>query len=252
MKLNKNNYYSQQSNKEYMSYSQFKDFCECPAMAMAKINGEYEQEKTDSLLVGQYVDSWLDGDLDAFTELNPDIFNSRTGELKAQFKQADELCQIIESDKYLYKLLRGKRQKILTGSIAGVNFKCKIDSMLDDMTIDGKVLKDCNDVWIDSQKMPFYMANRYDIQAAIYSTLRKQVRQEDVPFVLAVVTKEKTPDKRLFMFSKETIATALQEVIAKAPVFQDIKDGKEQAWGCGKCDYCRQKKQLNKNDFEIL
>ena len=41
MKLNKNNYYSQKANIEFMSYSQFKDFCECPAMAMAKIKGEY-------------------------------------------------------------------------------------------------------------------------------------------------------------------------------------------------------------------
>ena len=206
----------------------------------------------DSLLVGQYVDAWLDGDLEPFTELNPEIFNSRTGELKAQFKQADELCNVIENDKYLYKLLKGKRQVILTGNIAGVPFKCKIDSVLKDMTIDGKVLKDCEDVWVNGQKVPFFMANRYDIQGAIYKTLRKQSLQQDVPFGLAVVTKEKVPDKRLFIFSQDTIENALQEIIAKAPVFQDIKDGKEQAWGCGKCDYCRQKKQLNKNDFEIL
>ena len=39
MKLNKNNYYSQEANKYYMSYSQFKDFLKCPAYAMAKIKG---------------------------------------------------------------------------------------------------------------------------------------------------------------------------------------------------------------------
>ena len=37
MKLTDLNYYSQNANKEYMSYSQFKDFIKCPAYAMAKL-----------------------------------------------------------------------------------------------------------------------------------------------------------------------------------------------------------------------
>ena len=49
MKLTYLNYYSQNANKEYMSYSQFKDFLKCPACAMAKIKGEWEDEYTDSL-----------------------------------------------------------------------------------------------------------------------------------------------------------------------------------------------------------
>lgn len=252
MKLTKKNYYSQKANMEYMSYSQFKDFDECPAKAMAKIKGEWTDEYSDSLLIGSFVDSWLDGELDEFKAEHPEIFNSRTGELKANFKQAEDLCRIIKEDEYLYSILKGKRQKIVTGNIAGVQFKGKIDSLLADITIDGKILKDCEDCWKDGQKMPFYMANRYDIQGAIYKTLRKQSLMQDVPFGLAVVTKEKTPDKRLFVFSDETIEKALQEIIAKAPVFNNIKQGKEDAWGCGKCDYCRSQKRLNKDDYEVL
>ena len=145
MKLTKTNYYTKNSNNEFMSYSQFKDFIKCPAYAMAKIKGEWQDEYTDSLLVGSYVDSWLDGELDKFKEKHPEIFNSRTGELKANFKQADDLCEVIKKDDYLYKLLKGKRQKIMTGYIAGVPFKIKIDSLHDDMIVDGKVLKDCED-----------------------------------------------------------------------------------------------------------
>lgn len=252
MKLTKKNYYSQKANMEYMSYSQFKDFDECPAKAMAKIKGEWTDEYSDSLLIGSFVDSWLDGELDEFKAEHPEIFNSRTGELKANFKQAEELCRIIKDDEYLYSILKGKRQKIITGNIAGVQFKGKIDSLLADITIDGKILKDCEDCWKDGQKMPFYMANRYDIQGAIYKTLRKQSLMQDVPFGLAVVTKEKTPDKRLFVFSDETLEKALQEIIAKAPVFDSIKQGVDQAWSCGKCDYCRSQKKLNKEDYEVL
>ena len=49
-KLNEANYYSQEMNKQYFSVSQYKDFCKCEAMAMAKINGTYEQPKSKALL----------------------------------------------------------------------------------------------------------------------------------------------------------------------------------------------------------
>ena len=102
------------------------------------------------------------------------------------------------------------------------------------------------------EKKPFYKANGYDIQGAIYKTIYKQMTGQDLPFRLGVVTKEKAPDKRIFEFSAETIETALQEVIAKAPIYNAIKQGKEQAWGCGVCDYCRSKRKLSKENIEIL
>ena len=252
MKLNKNNYYSQEANKYYMSYSQFKDFLKCPAYAMAKIKGEWQDECSDSLLVGSYVDSWLDGELDKFQEEHPEIFNSRTGELKANFKQAEELCKIIKQDDFMYKLLKGKRQKIMTGIIAGVPFKIKIDSLHDDMIVDGKVLKDCEDCWIDGEKQPFYMANRYDCQAIIYKKICQQQIKKDLPFRLVVVTKEKTPDKKVFEFKNETLDDALQEIVCKAPIYQQIKNGETEPYRCERCDYCKATKQLSKNNIEYL
>lgn len=252
MELTNENYYSQEADQEYMSCSQFKLFDECPAKAMAVLNGTYKIEETDSMLVGSYVDAWLDGELDRFIIEHPNVFNSRTGELKAQFKQAEELCQQIERDEYLYEQLKGKRQVIITGSIAGVKFKGKIDSLLDDYIVDGKVLKDCEDIWKNGEKLPFYKANGYDWQGAIYKTLYQQMTGKDLPFRLAVITKEKTPDKRLFEFSNETIDLALQEIIAKAPIYDAIKKGLEPAWNCCCCDYCRSIRALNENSVEIL
>ena len=251
MKLIKNNYYSEKANNEYMSYSQFKDFLKCPAYAMAKIKGEWQDEYTDSLLVGSYVDAWLDGELDKFQEEHPEIFNSRTGELKANFKQAEELCKIIKQDDFMYKLLKGKRQKIMTGYIAGVPFKVKIDSLHDDMIVDGKVLKDCEDCWIDG-KYPFYMANRYDCQAIIYQTIVQQNIGKKLPFILGIVTKEKVPDKRLIKIQDSVLEDAKNEVVSKAPIFQDMKLGKIEPYRCECCDYCKSTKVLNKNSIEEM
>lgn len=252
MKLTKRNYYSKKADMEFMSYSQFKAFDECPAKAMAILKGEYKFEETESMLVGSYVDAFLDGELAKFKQKHPEIFNSRTGELKSNFKLADDICQIIKADEYLYKQLKGKRQVVITGNIAGVPFKGKIDSLNADNITDGKVLKDCEDVWHKGEKKPFYKANRYDIQGAIYKTCYKQMTGKNLPFRLGVVTKEKIPDKRIFEFSEETIETALQEIIAKAPTYNDIKHGKEQAWNCGVCDYCRSKRKLSEENIEIL
>lgn len=251
MILNELNYYSNEANKEYMSYSQFKDFLKCPAMAMAKLKGEWQDECSDSLLVGSYVDAWLDGKLDMFREEHPEIYNTRTGELKASFKQAEELCKIIKKDDYMYELLKGERQRIMTGLIAGVPFKIKIDSLHDDMIIDGKVLKDCEDCWIDG-KYPFYMANRYDLQGIIYQTIVQQNIGKKLPFILGVITKEKVPDKRLVKIQDSVLEDAKNEIIAKAPIFQKMKLGEEPIWNCGCCDYCKSIKALNENSIEEM
>lgn len=251
MRLMQSNYYSSKANNEYMSYSQFKDFLKCPAYAMAKIKGEWQDEITDSLLVGSYVDSWLDGKLDKFQEEHPEIFNSRTGELKANFKQAEDLCKVIKQDKFLFKLLKGKRQKIMTGYIAGVPFKIKIDSLHDDMIVDGKVLKDCEDCWIDG-KYPFYMANRYDCQGAIYQTIVQQNVGKKLPFVLGIVTKEKVPDKRLIKIQDSVLEDAKNEVIVKAPIFQKMKLGETEPYRCGCCDFCKSTKKLDISKIEEM
>ena len=252
MELNEKNYYSDFANMEYMSYSQFKMFDECPAKAMAVLKGEWFEDQSESMLIGSYVDAWLDGRVAEFQSSHPEIFNSRTGELKASFKQAVDICSMINDDEFLHKLLTGERQKIITGTIAGVKFKGKIDSLLGDCIVDGKVLKDCEDGWKNGEKMPFYKLNGYDKQAAIYQWLYMQETGKTLPFRLAVVTKEKQPDKRIFEFSQKTIDEAMQMIIAKAPVFDAMKSGIEEAYGCGCCDYCKSIKKLNNNDIEII
>lgn len=96
MQLTSENYYSQEANKEYMSVSGYKDFAgtygkmPCEFYGMEKLNGRWEDEKSTALLVGSYVDSYFEGSLDQFKKDNPEIFTQK-GELKANFKQAEEM-----------------------------------------------------------------------------------------------------------------------------------------------------------------
>ena len=54
MILTGENYYSLQADREYMSCSQFQDFCSCEARAMAKLNGKYIPQPSEALIVGNY------------------------------------------------------------------------------------------------------------------------------------------------------------------------------------------------------
>ena len=83
IKLSEANYYSQEMNKQYFSVSQFKDFCKCEAMALAKINGTYEQPKSKALLLGSLVDELLTGteeSIKLFLHENKDELFKRIGE----------------------------------------------------------------------------------------------------------------------------------------------------------------------------
>ena len=69
------------------------------------------------------------------------------------------------------KYMAGEKQVIMTGKIADVPYKIKIDSYHPDKAIvDLKVVKDFEKLWNDAekQKQSFIRYWGYDIQGAIY------------------------------------------------------------------------------------
>ena len=130
--MNKNNlteetYFSPENNMKYTGSSQIKDFMKCPACALAKLKGEWEEEKSKPMLVSSYIDAAISGELDFFKEQNPEIF-TKQGELKADYKIAEDVISQMKDDPMFMKYLSGTPQVIMTGEIAGVPVKIKIDS----------------------------------------------------------------------------------------------------------------------------
>ena len=101
MILAADNYYSEEANRQYMSVSQFKDFngtygkVACEFEAMEKLTGRWKPEPSTALLVGSYVDAYVEGTLDDFKSRNTDILTAK-GELKAPYKKAEEIIARIE------------------------------------------------------------------------------------------------------------------------------------------------------------
>ena len=250
MILTQENYFFLEAQLTYMGASQFKAFDRCEAAAIAEITGEYEKEKTTSLLVGSYVDAHFEGTLDLFKAKNPEIF-TRTGDLKSEYKKAENIIQRIERDKLFTEFMSGAKQVIKTGEIEGVPVKIKMDSYFHgDKIVDLKIMKDFAPIYVEGKgRLNFIEAWGYDIQAAIY----QMIEGNNLPFYIAAATKESVSDIAIIRIPQENIEVAKEYVKSKIVRFAAIKEGYINPERCEHCDYCKQTKILTEPmDMEEL
>lgn len=255
-------YFSPEASSAFMSASQVKRFLECEALALAELSGAYAREETTALLVGSYVDAHFSGSLAAFMEQHPEIY-TKSGQLRADYQQAEDIIAYLEADPLLMRMLDGEHQRIVTGDICGVPFKGKIDSLLsaeqcraiadeypgmaedlmmaDGAIVDLKIMRDMEAVWPKGgSKTTFVTGWRYDLQMAIYQKLIGK----ELPCYLVVATKEKPPNKELVVIHRAELKLALEEVEDLIPRFQHLKQHPETASRCKKCAWCRQTKVI--------
>lgn len=246
MNLTSDTYFSPEAQAEYMSASQFKAFRACEESALAKLHGEWEEPKSSSLLVGSYVDAHFEGAIDRFKEQNPEIF-TKQGSPKAEYRRADTVIARIERDPMFMRYLSGEKQVIKTGEIAGVPFKIKIDSYHPGKAIvDLKIMKDFKNMWDPEERryVPFAEYWGYDFQGAVYQEIERQESGCRLPFFIAAATKEENPDIALLHIPQERLDACLAVVREMAPVYQAIKEGREEPTRCNHCGYCKDSKVL--------
>ena len=239
-------YFSPENELLYMGSSQFKNFMRCEAASLAEIRGEYQREVTDALLVGSYVDAHFEGTLDVFKAQHKEIFK-KDGELKVQYRQAEKMIQRAERSELFMQFMSGDKQVIMTGEIAGVPFKIKIDSYCADKCIvDLKCVRDFQLIWNSEKKQRQHFINfwGYDIQGAIYREIVRQNTGKTLPFYIAAVTKEAEPDLDVLWVPDDDLDSSLETVMNLVPRFQQIKEGKLTPQRCGHCGYCRLTKVL--------
>jgi hypothetical protein len=245
--LTKENYVT---NHDYLSYSRISRFIRCEAAAAV---GFHEPTST-SQLIGSYVDAYFSNELEEFKSEHLEIFNSRTGELKSDFKMANQLISRIESDELFMHYLSGEKQKIMTGKIDGIKFKIKMDSYLkDEAIVDLKVMKDFKNAWSDAYHcyVSFVEAYDYDIEMAIFQEIVYQNTGKRLPCYLACITKEDPSDIGIFEIPQNKLNDALQIVKNNLPRIRDILDGKIAPHRCETCSYCRATKKARVLNFEL-
>ncbi|HCS01305.1 MAG TPA: hypothetical protein DIV52_02660 [Ruminococcaceae bacterium] len=246
MILDNTTYYTPEANAEYMSCSQFKAFLHCEAAAMAELTGESRREDTTALLTGSYVDAFYEGTLDQFREQHPELFK-KDGTLKAEYQTAESAIERTKADPLFTEYMSGEKQRIFTGEIGGVPYKIKVDSYREHlMIVDLKCVRDFEPVWNAEtrRKEHFIEYWGYHTQGAIYREIVRQNTGETLPFYIAAVTKEKSPDIEIFSVPDEALDEQLEVVEQLSPRFSLVKHGVFAPQRCGKCAYCRATKVL--------
>ena len=244
--LTKENYVT---NHDYLSYSRVSRFIRCEAAASVG----YHDPTTTAQLVGSYIDAYFSNELEQFKEEHIEIFNSKTGGLKKEYQQAEELIKRMEADELFMRYMSGEKQTIMSGEISGVKFKIKMDSYLkDEAIVDLKVMKDFNKVWSDVYRsyMNFVEAYDYDIEMAIFQEIVYQNTGKRLPCYLACITKQDPSDIGIFQIPQSQLDKALQIVKNNLPRILDIIEGRVAPHRCETCNYCRMTKKARVLNFE--
>ena len=170
MRLTSSNYHNKDANQQYWSVSLFKAFDKCEASGLAQVEGQYEREETDALLIGSYVDAYFSGELDEFIKVHGDKMYTRGGTLYAKFARANDMIDAVEAQPLMMEFLEGEHQTIMTAEMFGVPWKIKMDVYQPDKRIvDFKTVKDFKPIYKDGFGFMDWVSYwGYDIQGAVY------------------------------------------------------------------------------------
>lgn len=248
--LTTDNYYSREANLAYVSASQYKDFMGstgrlgCEAAALARLRGEIEQEETIPLMVGKFVDSYFEGSLDRFIEEHPEVFSSRgasKGELKAPYKVAMTMVARAQADELFMKYMAGDKQTIMTGEIAGVPVKIKMDSFDGRRITDLKTVESLSKTFYAKdldQRLNFIEWWGYDLQLAIYREIVRQNTGKTFPCYIAGISKQEHPRIAVIEIPQMLMDEKLIAVEENIGHIQALKNGEYEPIRCERCDYC--------------
>ena len=260
MNLTEQNYFSAEAMLHYMSTSQFKTFDDCEARAMAILRGEVVDER-EAYIEGNYFEAIITGHRAEFEAENADTIISSRGETKGQPKSnyravVESANAFLRQPAFREIVERCEQQKILTGTIAGVPFKCKLD-FFDAETLsewDSKCMRDFKQLF-DEKELHYaawYFVRGYHYQAAISRELIRQNFGDVGVCGLIAATKEAVPDVAWIVFDDTVLDNALEIVEAFAPKYAAIKSGAVEADRCEQCDYCKQTKTLTEPDQVLV
>ena len=222
---------------KYMSVSRIKKLLKC------ELDGTKDWDdsnKSTALMVGSYVDAYCEGTLEEFKAANPEIISSRgptKGQLKSDFKKADEICEYMDNDAAIQQFLSGDKQTIMTGEIEGIPFKMKMDAYSKGIAIsDLKVMRSVTDS--NGQFYDFISQWGYDIQLACYQEIVFQNTGDKLPCFIVALTKESPINSVIIQIPQNIMDMALYNVQSTIVDLYDVYMENREAKGCGTCKTC--------------
>lgn len=253
--VTRDNYFSLEVEREYMGRSQYLNFLDCEAQEMARQAGEWQEEKSTALLVGNYFHAWSEGTLERFKKEHHEIFTQK-GELRADYKRAEVMIACIQNDPLCMHMLEGEKEVVYTAEFAGAVWKVMIDVKHEKRKrmVDLKTTKSITDyLWNEElrAKVNFVEQYNYPLQAALYSEIERRAcgREEGdwLENYIVAVSKEPFPDKAVIhMNDPERYQLELERIELNMPRVLAVKSGAEKPVRCERCNYCKSTKKLTK------
>lgn len=271
--LNDQNYYSAAMNQAYCSASQYLDFVGrpaipgCEARAMAALRGEYQQETSKAMLIGSILDSLWEGcTVEELVDRFPDCVSSRgatKGQIKTEYYQAIQLYERSAKDPMFCKYMAGEKQTILTGTIADLPFKIKMDSFHPGVAIvDLKTTQDSHPLHryydrMTGERLPFFLWWGYQTQLSIYREVVRQNTGDTLPCFIAAIDKKPHPRPEIIQLDDALLDEALETVKQNCQKIIMLKNGEIDPIRCDSddCDYCRDTyvcKGITSSEFETM
>lgn len=258
--VTKDNYYSSEAGKAYLSNSQFNAMLECSAKAMAELEGRYVQPDIEHLLVGQYTHMELltpEG-MDEWMKRNGEnVVSQKTKRRYAAFDVAQRMIDRVKVEPDAMALLSGEHERIITFDLGGAKWKAQLDvADFDPATpsiTDLKTAKDFEPRWDDKAKtrVPWYEG--YWRQMAVYRAAYKSVLNVEPALYVVGVSKQEPSAIALLNFDNVARLDAeIAYIESKVEEIVAIKDGKVKPTHCGTCAYCRIHKPITLQVAESL
>lgn len=275
--LTDENYYTPAADQAYMSCSQYSSFvgvaddAPCPARAMAKILGNFQDKPRDAFTQGNYFHTALEGDAahKAFCEAHFDeIFKTKEKTVQratkdrpaiketvtdgpyAAYAQLDDCLRTVRSDGSFQRLLEadGENEVILSGEVFGVPWRIRCDKIIykNHIIVDWKTCASLNQLHYSAEKkdrVTFVEYYGYLMRAAVYMEIYRQNFGVKPSFVLGCVTKQEFPAKGIYVIHPEIDGAVLQYELDKIqgnlPRIMPVKNRETAPRRCGFCEYCR-------------
>ncbi|MGX7195205.1 PD-(D/E)XK nuclease-like domain-containing protein [Enterococcus olivae] len=247
--LSDENYYTNESDWQYMSNSQIKRFKECEAQAMARLKDDWEPSSDPvALLVGNYVHSKFESPEahEKFKQENKDRMYSKRSphSLLKAFQVAEDMIQALEAQEFFTNLYHGEKEVIVQEEYLGVEWKAKIDclNLENDYFVDIKTSADLEKkVWstVYNKRVSWVVDFGYYLQMALYAKLLEIKYGRTFTPVIAGVSKQEPPSVKVYQLDDWFLEVELAELEKVLPRIIQVKNGEVAPNYCGKCEYCR-------------